>query len=154
MYVDDPVLSCIGSEQAAKLSFDLVILWWMLLGIPLSWKKGSIFTQNVEHRWIGIDYTLVDAGARMRLPPDFVAELLTLLQPLRSASGSLKSSEIDVIVGKSARVAFVVPSAKPFVASLWGALAGAKWLYPSLVRIYHHWGCTGCAGSADSFALE
>ena len=126
MYVDDPVLSCLGAEKECKLSFDLVILWWMLLGIPLSWKKGSIYPQNVEHRWIGIDYTLVDTGARMRLPPDFVAELLILLLPLRSASGFMKTTELDIIVGKSARVAFVVPSAKPFVAALWGALAGAN----------------------------
>ena len=110
MYVDDPVLSCIGSEQAAKLSIDLVILWWLLLGIPLSWKKGAIYSHEQEHRWIGIIYSLVDDGARMRLPPDFVQELLVLLKPLRQARGFVKIAELDVVVGKAARVAFVVPA--------------------------------------------
>ena len=33
---------------------------------------------------------------------------------------------LDVIIGKSARVACVVPSAKPFVAGLWGGLAAVN----------------------------
>ena len=41
MYVDDPVLSVTGPEEDCRLSTDLVIGWWLALGIPLAWSKGS-----------------------------------------------------------------------------------------------------------------
>ena len=66
LYVDDPITSVKATEQAAQEAFDIVILWWLALGIPLSWKKGSLARGSETHRWIGIDYTLTDAGAVKR----------------------------------------------------------------------------------------
>ena len=76
------------------------------------------------HRWIGIDFTLSNEGAIMRLPPRYVAELLELIEPLCSARGTITLAELEVVIGKAGRVAYVVPAAKPFVAGLWGGLAG------------------------------
>ena len=32
VYVDDPVLSCVGTKEQVKKSMDIVLLWWMILG--------------------------------------------------------------------------------------------------------------------------
>ena len=125
LYVDDPVVSVRASEAKAHETLDLVILWWLVLGIPLSWKKGSFTQASVPHRWIGIDYTLRSEGAVMRLPDSFVADLKTLIAPLCKMTGYIGKTELDAIIGKAARVAFVVPMAKPFVAGLWGGLYAA-----------------------------
>ena len=126
LYVDDPVLTVRGTELARRRAIDLVILFWLVLGIPLSWKKGQLYKVDEEHRWIGIVYSVCQDGALMRLPRDYVEELRVLLQPLCHKKGIIHMHDLDVLVGKAARVAHVVPLAKPFVAGLWGALAAAK----------------------------
>jgi len=52
--VDDPILTAVGSAAARQSAFDLVIAWWLVLGIPLAWKKGSV--SSGSHRWIGADF--------------------------------------------------------------------------------------------------
>ena len=124
--MDDPTLVVRGSKAQIEATFDMIILLWLLLGIPLSWKKGLVYGREEEHRWIGIIYSVRSDGAIMRLPPDFVKDLLVLLEPLTKTTGSIGLNELDIIIGKAARVAHVVPAAKPFVASLWGALSGTR----------------------------
>ena len=75
LYVDDPICSVKACRSRAMEAFDLVICWWLTLGVPLSWKKGVLSDGLTPHRWIGIDYVLGEEGAIMRLPPKFVAEL-------------------------------------------------------------------------------
>ena len=67
----------------------------------------------------------------MRLPPEFLKDLAILIEPLCHNTGVIALSELDVINGKAARVAHVVPQAKPFVAGLWGALSAVQRLGPS-----------------------
>ena len=61
-YVDDPVLTVLGDTVARQSAFDLVISWWLALGIPLAWQKGSVSSET--HRWIGADFRY------QRAPPD------------------------------------------------------------------------------------
>ena len=126
LYVDDPIVSVRATESQAKFDLDLVMLWWLVLGIPLSWKKGFLTSGAEAHRWIGIDYTLTAEGALMRLPPAFVADLLVLLLPACSLKGLIKTRDLDALIGKAARVGHVVPAAKPFVAGMWAGLAEIK----------------------------
>ena len=39
LYVDDPAVVVSGSDAQRSISIDLAILWWLVLGVPLSWKK-------------------------------------------------------------------------------------------------------------------
>ena len=126
LYVDDPIVSVRATEERAKFDLDLVMLWWLVLGIPLSWKKGHLTSGAEPHRWIGIDYTLTAEGAILRLPPAFVADLLVQLQPLCASKGFIKTHDLDALIGRVGRVAYVVPTAKPFVAGLWAGLAEVK----------------------------
>merc|ERR1712086_389255 len=126
LYVDDPIVSVRGPEDQAMLDLDLVVLWWLVLGIPLSWKKGLLSSGSAPHRWIGVDYTMTADGAIMRLPPAFVADLLARLLPACSSTGTISESVLDELCGKAGRVAYIVPSAKPFVAGLWAGLGEVK----------------------------
>merc|ERR1712194_242981 len=126
LYVDDPIVSVRATHDKAMETFDVVILWWLVLGLPVSWKKGTSSRGFEVHRWIGIDYSLSPDGAIMRLPPRFVADLLVLLEPVCLPSGSISMMELGGPIGKAARVAHVVPSAKPFVAGLWGGLRAIR----------------------------
>ena len=126
LYVDDPVVSVVGTRAQADQAFDLIIAWWLALGVPLSWAKGVMTCGSVPHRWIGIVYHLTPEGAIMRLPEDFVKDLLALIEPACSTTGALPVGDVEIMIGKAARVAHVVPAARPFVAGLWGGLAAAK----------------------------
>jgi len=64
--------------------------------------------------------------AWMELPKAFVDELLHELLPFCAGRGSVPLAAAERLVGRAGRVAYVVPLAKPFVASLYGALAGSK----------------------------
>jgi hypothetical protein len=115
-------------EQAAG-PFCLT-LSFVASGIPLAWKKGALHGFSDVHRWIGIDYSLTDEGALMRLPPEYLQDLVLLLDPLSKNTGVISFSDLDIVIGKAARVAHVVPQAKPFVAGLWGALSAVQRLGP------------------------
>ena len=40
LYVDDPAVVLEGTDQERNDAVDVLVLWWLLLGIPFSWKKG------------------------------------------------------------------------------------------------------------------
>ena len=61
----------------------------------------------------------------MRLPPEYVEELLNRISPLCRPQGTVAYAELEVLICKAARVAHVAPAAKPFVAGLLGALSAA-----------------------------
>ena len=126
LYVDDPVLTVRGNALERRRALDLVMLFWLILGVPLSWKKGKLFKMDEAHTWIGIVYSITDQGSIMRLPKAFIEELSEMIEPLCSLNGFVHFNTLEVVIGKAARVAHVVPAAKPFVAGLWGALSASR----------------------------
>ena len=42
LYVDDPAVVAWGSAEQRATTFSLVVLLWLALGIPLSWRKGAV----------------------------------------------------------------------------------------------------------------
>ena len=123
LYVDDPTVVTWGSTARRATSFSLVVLLWLVLGIPLSWRKGAVYDGSVPYGWIGVLFAVPRPGvARISLPQAFVDELLDLCHRfLRKKSLPLVLA--DALVGKSGRVAYVLPLTRPFVSSLYAALA-------------------------------
>ena len=39
LYVDDPVVPAVGYPEEIECSFDIMLLWWMVLGIPYPGRK-------------------------------------------------------------------------------------------------------------------
>ena len=62
----------------------------------------------------------------MRLPPEFVRELLDQMDSVARRGGRVTDAEANRLVGRAARVAFVVPAAAPFAAALRAALHDAR----------------------------
>ena len=77
--------------------------------------------------WIGVEFSLAAAGrSRMQLPQKFLDELVEQVLAISRGGGRVSDSEAHKLVGRAARVAFVVPSAAPFSAALRAALADAR----------------------------
>ena len=58
--------------------------------------------------------------------PSYLEDLLSILKPFCSDTGSSTLKDAEKMVGKSNRVAQVVPAALPFVSSLYAALTAVK----------------------------
>jgi len=75
--VDDPAVSCLGSPAEIDLAFDLVILWWSTLGIPLALGKG--IRETGQHKWIETLFTVRSGRqgpeAIVNMPALFAQEL-------------------------------------------------------------------------------
>ena len=141
LYVDDPSVVAWGSRARRALTFSLLVLLWLVLGIPLSWGKGALHSGASPYIWIGVLFSTPAPGVtRMALPPKFVKELLTLCRAFLS-EGHLPLAKADSLVGKAGRVAYVLPHVRPFISTLYAALAaslraftaGAKEAPPSSV---------------------
>ena len=52
LYVDDPIVTITGSEAQRQLSVDILLLWWLCLGVPLAWRKGTLCPATHPHTWI------------------------------------------------------------------------------------------------------
>jgi len=139
LYVDDPVLSLSGSPAGAAVSIDLVLLWWLSIGPPLAWRKGSLGTAS--HRWIGgiFDVRPISAASDaeraqvgnashfvvVSVPPDFVATLSEDLRLFTEGGGHIAEEDVQRTLGRCGRLAYLIPAARPFVAGLWGTLSAA-----------------------------
>ena len=130
LHVDDAAGTFLGRPAATQESFDALLLFWLIMGAPLSWPKVSLepvaSAGAPPFRWIGVDYDMVGQQARMRLPADFVSELAEMLEGFARRSGRVTDREASVLCGRAARVAYVAPAAAPFAAALRAALADSR----------------------------
>jgi len=127
-YVDDPIGSFLGSRESTSRAADLVIAFWLILGLPLAWKKGT--WTAAEHTWIGGLFSVRPVGPRVAgvvgVPTQFAADLFDQLAVLAKGRGHVSTNALERLLGKCGRLSFLVPSCRPFVSSLWGAFAASR----------------------------
>jgi len=128
LYVDDPALVLAGSEEQCAVSVDVVALWWLVLGLPLAWAKGSYAAG--PHRWIGAIFEArPDTDSQLvvvvSVPPDFADALWEDLE-LFTRSKAVSRKDAERLLGRAGRLSYIVPCARPFVTSLWGAFLGTE----------------------------
>ena len=127
LYVDDPAIVAKGPKGTVEQEFDVLLMWWLVLGLPLAWKKGATYFGQVPHQWIGVVFTPVsDAAVHMELPTAFLKEFVTLVRPFCKSQGMCRQRDAEKLVGRAGRIAYVVPAARPFVGGLYAALAAAR----------------------------
>lgn len=114
LYVDAPALAMVGTEQWSLAEGSIPILWWLVLGISLSWGKGS-FTESGQsgHDWIGVCYNFGLDGPTMELPRPYLEQAFELLTPLCASKGSIGVKLVHTALGKAARIWYVVPDSRP-----------------------------------------
>ena len=127
--MDDPAITLAGSEADKQATVEALLCWWMVLGLPLAWDKGSWHTGQSCHEWIGVDFfgTTVKNQRMgvMQLPQKFLKSVLSLITPLLDGRGSTPLSTILELVGKCSRIAQIIPTARPFAQGMWAAYTAA-----------------------------
>ena len=68
LYVDDTVAALAGSPEGCETAVDLLVTWFLVLGVPIAWPKASLSMQPNPHRWIGIDFRLTEVGGHHAAP--------------------------------------------------------------------------------------
>ena len=137
LYVDDPVMVAGSTAEEAHEVFDVVLLFWMVLGLKLAWHKGKAIFQcmgrpadpigwQFPHTWIGIVYYVENMTVYITLTDEFLEGFRRCLVPFLRRRGFAPLRAARSLVGKAARVAHVLPLANPLAASLWAALGGAE----------------------------
>ena len=127
LYVDDPAVTLEGSIDQQVAAVDLLVLWWLVLGIPLAWDKGEFGSGRTSHDWIGVQFRSNAPGtATMTVPQKFLATLLEVAESfLAPTPKTAPLRDAHALCGKAGRLAQVVPAAKPFVQQLFAALAAS-----------------------------
>ena len=116
-----------GTPDKVGQAFDILLAWWLALGLPLAWKKGSIHKDLAAYEWIGVKFTPTAAhDVEMELPTQFLQDFLEILRPFCRCKGVCRLRDAERLVGKAGRIAYVVPGARPFVTGLYAALAASK----------------------------
>ena len=124
LYVDDPALSLVGTRAWGLTEASVPLLWWLVLGLSLAWKKG--YFGNGSHPWIGVQYAIGPSGPTMELPAEYLRETLEVLKPLCATYGTIPTKTVQKTLGKAARISYVIPDAAPYIASLWAAYAAGR----------------------------
>ena len=104
----------------------------------MAWRKG-LLTDGL-HRWIGANYTIrktADAEEPLKtilgevvtyvevaVPQDFIEKMCDDLD-LVFANNSLNEADVDRILGRAGRLAYLIPHVKPYVGMLWAAKGAA-----------------------------
>ena len=77
LYVDDPTLTLAGDHKQQRRAIDVFTLWLLVLGIPLSWSKGSFVDNKLGHSWVGVEFRCRAPGTcTMMVPEAFIQTLL------------------------------------------------------------------------------
>ena len=129
LYVDDAIFAILGCRVQVTEAFDLILILWLLLGAPISWPKVLLreVSSTAGHTWIGVSFVVREpAIAVMSLPAEFIAGLMDLLAQFAQSFGSVSASDAEVLVGRVARVVYIVPLARAYAAALWSALSAAR----------------------------
>jgi hypothetical protein len=127
LYVDDPIWGLAGTPSQNLRSVDMILMWWLLLGIPLSWKKGSCNDPLTPYIWIGVEYSVPMPGfSRMAVPQAFIASVLEDLAEFTSDHKAVAAHVAERLVGRVGRIAQVVPSARPFACAMYAAMTASK----------------------------
>ena len=119
LYVDDPVLSMVGPPDAVNASIDVLLLWWLCLGPPLAWKKGTCGAG--PHRWIGAIFAVKPRSEAtdaiqtqigdskhfvvVSVPPDFVETLLLDLDCFLTGAKHVPDEAVQRTIGRCGRLA-------------------------------------------------
>ena len=119
IYVDDPLMAAVGTEEDRDITFTIALLVLQTTGFPLAWSKGVVGTQVT---WIGAQLTVLPFSIEVSVPED----KLDTLQALTTDIGKSVVAGRRLIrsyCGKLSFVAGMVPIIRPFLSMLWGALS-------------------------------
>ena len=118
-FVDDPWSAWRGSPERIMVNQAVLLVWWMCLGLPLSWSKVQRGDRVV---WIGAQIQTSSESTVLTLPVELLDRLLEETRDLLRAS-SVGLARLRRYAGRLSWVAGVVWALKAVLSPLWAALA-------------------------------
>ena len=133
VYVDDPWSIWRGSPEARRHNRAVLLLWWLVLGPPLSWSKVQLGRQV---KWIGVVVRLVGNTVHLELDERFIEDIAGDVEETLGftwvAVGRLRK-----LAGKVEWAAGIIPYLKAMIMPLWAATADAPGGRAGVRRIRH-----------------
>ena len=119
-YTDDPCLVVRGSRACRDRVMSITILLWRLLGLPLSWRKGS---RGRQISWIGGHFDLKPQckGVIVRISQDIFDEAEALVVEFGKIN-VIPKGKLSTAIGKLGHIANLIQVWRPFMAPLYAAL--------------------------------
>ena len=121
IYVDAPWSIWRGARATRRRNRAMLLLWWLVLGPPLSWKKVQI-GRNI--RWIGVCVQLKEGFVHVTLDEAFVLDLATEVTTILGLAW-VSAGRLKKLVGKAKWAAGIIPYFKAFIMPLWAATSDA-----------------------------
>ena len=133
VYVDDPWSIWLGDPNTRARNFGYLLLWWRVLGPPVSWKKIQVGKQV---KWIGIHISILNGGIDLEMDPDFLDDLVKDIVEC-SGAAPIPAAKLRRVAGKAEWAAGLIPYLKSMVSPLWAALADAPFETIGANRVAH-----------------
>lgn len=123
IFVGDPLIVARTTTEQLNSIFNVVLLWWLTLGLKVAWTKGAI---GAEAEWIGAKLTVDDQAGfvRVSVTAAKVEEWRVLLQWLDTRP-LVGKKILQQFTGKMSWAAGFIPQLKPFVRMLYAAMASS-----------------------------
>ena len=133
VYVDDPCTVWRGTPAVRSWNKVILLLWWLVVGPAISWKKLQIGRQV---KWIGVQVQLEEKAVVITLPDKFIAELLVEVEQILLAA-AVPTGRLRKLAGRAEWAASVVPYLKAMISPIWKALGDAQRSTVGRRRIAH-----------------
>ena len=121
IYVDDPVFVARGAQASIHQELAVALLWTAVLGYPVSWGKADGGSQL---RWIGADVVHRPGELVIEVPEDRAQALLEDIREMGRRS-AVSRRAVQQLAGRLNFFAGLIPVMRPFLATLWAAIAGS-----------------------------
>ena len=127
VFVDDPFFAARGTRRKRRRALCVAILFWMAMGLALSWKKRQLRPSVI---WIGAGLEATSEEITLSIQAKFVLKMLTECREL------LKLRHITVkrmrsFVGGMAWMMVIIRWVRAWLSPLWSAIAlAAQWEGP------------------------
>ena len=120
-FVDDPWMAARGARARRRRMLAVVVLFWMALGLRLSWAKKQF---GPEITWIGVQTSASLEEIVFTVPAKFLDKLKTDLQGFLAAH-AIPLKAMRSFAGGLSWVAGVFRWLRAFLSPLWAAIASA-----------------------------
>jgi hypothetical protein len=126
-FVDDPIACVSGTRECRELNLATLIVSWLALGFPLSFKKGQV---GPVVTWIGATLRISSEGVVASIKDSIIQDLTKQVE--EALSGNVISRKaLQSLAGRANHVASLLHVWRPFLQQLWAALSAPAGAAPN-----------------------
>ena len=119
IYVDDPAGVVRGTSKERDRIISKTLILWASLGARIALHKAS---RGTCIKWIGAKYSVLHKGIQVAVDAERITKLTEVVETALSQKGLVAG--MRSLAGELSWVAGIVPTIRPFVNMVWGAVHG------------------------------